>query len=165
MKSVLKKRWWAWGFMRQVINRGVGHKSHGNQWGRLETGRILEYLWAVWFFLQLAGVISQASQVAVVVKNLPANAGDLRHTGSIPGSGRSPGGRHGTPLQYSHLENLMDRGAWWAMVHSVAKSWTQLKWLSTHTRGDFLTIQLSVRTKLNTVNMFHYFLAVVLKVG
>ena len=52
-------------------------------------------------FLQLAGVISQASQVVVVVKNLPANAGDLRHTGSIPGSGRSPGGRHGTPLQYS----------------------------------------------------------------
>ena len=48
-------------------------------------------------FLQLAGVISQAAQVVVVVKNLPANAGDLRHTGSIPGSGRSPGGRHGTP--------------------------------------------------------------------
>ena len=62
-----------------------------------------------------------------MVKNLPDNAGDVRDTGSIPGLGRSPGGEHGNPLQYSCLENLMDRGAWWAMVHGVAKSWTQLK--------------------------------------
>ena len=53
----------------------------------------------------------------LVVKNLPANAGDTRDTGSIPGSGRCPGGRHGTPLQYSCLENPMDRGAWQATVH------------------------------------------------
>ena len=58
-----------------------------------------------------------------VVKNLPAKAGDK---GSIPGSGRSPGGRHGNPLQYSCLENPMDRGAWRATVHGVAKSWTRL---------------------------------------
>ena len=63
-----------------------------------------------------------ASQVALVVKNLLANAGDERDAGSIPGSGRSPGGRHGNPLQYSCLENPMDRGAWWATVHGVAKS-------------------------------------------
>ena len=62
--------------------------------------------------------------VALVVKNLPANAGDVRDGGSIPGLGRSPGGGHGYPLQYSCLENPMDRGAWWATVHGVAKSQT-----------------------------------------
>ena len=51
------------------------------------------------------------------------NAGDL---GSIPGSGRSPGEGNGNPLQYYCLENPMDRGAWWATVHGVAKSWTRL---------------------------------------
>ena len=58
----------------------------------------------------------------LVVKNPPANAGDIRVMGSVPGSGRSPGGGHGNPLQYSCLENLMDRGAWRATVHGVAKS-------------------------------------------
>ena len=52
--------------------------------------------------------------------------------GSIPGSGRSPGGGYGNPLQYFCLENLMDRGAWQAARHGVAQSQTQLKWLSTH---------------------------------
>ena len=66
-----------------------------------------------------------------MVKNMPANAGDTTDVGSIPGLGRSPGGGHGNPLQYSCLENPMDRGAWWATVHGVAESWTQLKWLST----------------------------------
>ena len=61
-----------------------------------------------------------------VVKNPPANVGDIRAVGSIPGSGRSPGEDHGNPLQYSCLENSMDRGAWWPTVHGVAKSWTQL---------------------------------------
>ena len=65
-----------------------------------------------------------ASQVVLVVKNLSATARDMRDAGSIPGSGRSPGGGHGNPLQYSCLENPMDRGAWWATVHGVAKSWT-----------------------------------------
>ena len=63
----------------------------------------------------------QASQVVLVVKNLPASAGDIRDTGSIPGSGRSPGGGHCNPLQYSCLENPMDIGAWQAMVHRFAK--------------------------------------------
>ena len=66
----------------------------------------------------------------LVVKKPPANAGDKRDMGSIPGSGRSPGGGHNNPLQYSCLENPMDRGAWWATVHRVAKNWTQLKQLS-----------------------------------
>ena len=63
----------------------------------------------------------RASQVALVVKNLLANAGDLRDTGSIPGSGRSPSGGHDNPLQYSCLENPMDREAWRATIHGVAK--------------------------------------------
>jgi len=67
-----------------------------------------------------------ASQVALVVKNLPSNAGDVRDMGSIPGLGRSPGGGNGNPLQYSCLENPMDRGAWQATVHGIAKSQTQL---------------------------------------
>ena len=56
-----------------------------------------------------------------MVKNAPANAGDIRDAGSILGSGRSPGAGHGHPLQYSCLENAMDREAWWAMVPGVAK--------------------------------------------
>ena len=59
-----------------------------------------------------------------MVKNPPANAGDVRDVGSIPGLGRSPGAGRGNPLQYSCLENPMDRGAWWATVHGVTKSWT-----------------------------------------
>ena len=60
-------------------------------------------------------------KVVLDVKNLPANAGDTRDSGSIPRLGKSPGGRHGNPLQYSCLENLMDRGAGWAIVHRVAE--------------------------------------------
>ena len=56
-----------------------------------------------------------------VIKNPPANAGDSRDVSSIPGSGRSPGRGNGNPLQYSCLENPMDRGAWWAIVHGMAK--------------------------------------------
>ena len=73
-----------------------------------------------------------ASQVMLVVKNLSANAGDIGDPGSIPGSGGSPGGGHGNPLQYSCLENPMDRGAWGATIHRISKSQTQLKRLSTH---------------------------------
>ena len=78
-------------------------------------------LWQLW-----------ASQVVLGVKNLPANAGDIRDAGSISESGRSPGERHGNSLQYPCLENPMNREAWRAMVHRVAMSQTQLKRLSTH---------------------------------
>ena len=57
-----------------------------------------------------------------MIKNLPANAGDIRDVGSVPGLGRSPGEGHGNPLQYSCLEKPMDRGAWQAMVHRFAES-------------------------------------------
>ena len=65
-----------------------------------------------------------ASQVALVVKNLPVNAGDIRDSGLVPQSGKSPGGRHGNPLLYSCSENPVDRGPSWATVDWVAKSWT-----------------------------------------
>ena len=64
--------------------------------------------------------------MALVVKNLPADAGDTRDVGSISGLGRSPGERTGYPLQYSRLENSLDRGAQQAIVHGVAERWTQL---------------------------------------
>ena len=65
-----------------------------------------------------------ASQVALVVKNPPSNSGDARDTGLIPGLGISPGEKNGNPLQYSCLENLMDKGAWWAVVQGVSNSQT-----------------------------------------
>ena len=65
--------------------------------------------------------------MALVVKNLPANAGDRSDAGLIPGSGRLPGGGNGNPLQYSCLGNPMDREAWWAAVHRVAKSQTRIE--------------------------------------
>ena len=61
---------------------------------------------------------------SIVVKNLPANAGDARDSGLIPGLGKSPRGGNGNPLQYSCLENSLDRGAWQTTVHEVAKSQT-----------------------------------------
>ena len=69
-----------------------------------------------------------------VVKNLPANARDTRDVGLIPGSGKSPEGEHDSPLQYSCLENSMDRGAWWATVHGVTKESDTTEQLRTHTQ-------------------------------
>ena len=70
--------------------------------------------------------------MALLVKNQPTNAGDIRDAGSTSGSGRSPGGGQGDPLQYSCLDNPKFRGAWWATVHWVGKSRTWLKQLGTH---------------------------------
>ena len=78
----------------------------------MDTGGLYPLLWA--------------SQVALGINNPPAITGDVRDMGSIPGSGRSPGGGQGNPLLYSCLENPMDRGAWRAAVHGVAKSRTCL---------------------------------------
>ena len=73
-----------------------------------------------------------ASLVGSAVKEFTCYTGAAGDLGSVPGSGRSPGGGHGNPLQYSWLENPMDRGAWWALIHRVAKSQTGLKQFSTH---------------------------------
>ena len=73
-----------------------------------------------------------SSQVALVVKNAPANAGNLGDIGSVPSLRRSYGEGNGNPLQYSCLKNPMNRGAWRAMVHRVAKNQTWLKWLRMH---------------------------------
>ena len=75
-------------------------------------------------------LVSRYSQVVLVVKNPPASAGDAGDLDLIPGSRRSPRGEHGNPLQYSCLENPMDRGARWATVHRVTKSQIRLKWFS-----------------------------------
>ena len=85
-----------------------------------------------WYNLRFYIQFIWVSHMALVVKNPPANAGDWGLPSSIPGSGRSPGGGHGNPLQYSCLENHMDRGGWQATVHWVTKSRTRLTWLSTH---------------------------------
>ena len=77
--------------------------------------------------------INHHAYAVLVVKNPPANAGDVRDAGPIPGLGRSPGEEHGNLLQYSCLENSVDRGAWWATVHGVTKNQTWLKQLSRHT--------------------------------
>ena len=84
----------------------------------------------------------------LVVKNLPANAGDTRAVVSIPGSGRFFGGGHGNPLKHYCLENPMDRGAWWAAVHRVAKSWAWLKWLSTIIILWFIHIVVGINNSL-----------------
>ena len=86
----------------------------------------------------------RASQLALVVKNLPASAGDIKDAGLISGSGRSPQGGHGNPLQYSCLENPTDREAWWATVHRITKSWTRLKRLDA-TLGLLETISLEIK--------------------
>ena len=88
--------------------------------------------------------------MARVLKNLPANAGDVRDVGSISGFGRSSGGGHGDQPQYSCLENPMDRGAWWATVHRVAKNQTGLKRLSTH--ADIVLIAFYILLYLHVNN-------------
>ena len=86
--------------------------------------------------------LESASQVAQWVKNPPAMQETQADTGSIPRLGRSPGGGHGNPLQYSSLENPIDTGAWWATVHRVVKSQTRLKGLNTqHTHSGQLVLR------------------------
>ena len=76
--------------------------------------------------------------MVLVVKNPSVNGGDIRDMGSIPELGKSSGGGHGNPLQYSCLGNPMGRGAWRATVHGVTKCWTRLKRLSiAHSTGSF----------------------------
>ena len=99
-------------------------------WDIIDIWRCVSSRCTMWWFE--THVLWWAFQVALVVKNMPANARELRDTGSVPGLGRSPGGGHGNPFQYSRLENSMDRGAWWVTVHGVAKSRTWLSSFAQH---------------------------------
>ena len=98
-----------------------------------------------------------ASQVVLVVKNLPAHAGDIRDLGSVPGLGRSLGEGNGKPLQYSCLENPMDRGAWQAIAYRVAKSQTRLKQLSKQAHMPGQAYNLHMFSPLNELYYFHVF--------
>ena len=88
-----------------------------------------------------------ASQVVLEVKKPLANAGNTGEVGLIPGPGTFLGGGHGNRLQYSCLENPMDRGAWQATDYSITKSWTQLKWLSMHSSYSFMHIGINFHNK------------------
>ena len=103
------------------VGKGQGSLACCGPWGCKESDMAE---WLNWKLIL-------ASQVMLVVKNPSTNAGDTRDAGSIPGSGRAPGGGHRNPLQYSCLENPMDRSAWWAIAYRVAKSRTRLKQFST----------------------------------
>ena len=102
------------------------------------------FLWFPCFFLLLGAIaalcgISLGFPGGSGSKEPTCQSGDVRGAGSISGSGRSPGVGHGNPLQYSHLENSMDRGAWLATVHRVAQSRTELKWVSKHARMAYFS--------------------------
>ena len=105
--------------VREVINKVASLPASDVTWSTYSVLYcLLPHLWA--------------SQVALVVKNPPASSGNIRDIDSVPQWGGFPRGGHGNPLQYFCLENPMDRGAWWATVHRVAKNWTRLKQFSTH---------------------------------
>ena len=105
---------------------------------------------AQWSWISCSSKL-QISHVALVVKNLPANVGDLRDSSSIPGSGRSPGGGRGNPLQCSCLENPMDRGAWRATVHGVAKGQTLL---SNWAHANLVTLFMVFRPSAKLIGYF-----------
>ena len=125
----------AWGIL--ASRPGIEPTPHALESEVLTTGPPRKSLTiSLLLFLPFPVFDKWTSQVVLVVKNPLANAGDLRGVGLSPGSGRSPGGGHGNTLQDSCLENPMNRGTWRALVHSVAKSRTILKRLSTHTIFD-----------------------------
>ena len=101
---------WVWIFITVFASCVTLGKSL-NLSGLISSKSRLSCTWCIWASQWLSG------------KEAACSVGDA---GSIPGLGKSPGGGHGNPLQYSCLENLMDRGAWWGTVHRVAKSWTRL---------------------------------------
>ena len=111
---------------------------------KLDTWRWKGLLFCTSFPFPPTCTIPRACQVERVVKNLPANAGEIRDAGWTLGSGRTPGGGYGNPLQYSYLENPMDRWAWQTIVCKLAKSQTRLRRLSTCTvhnsKGCLLSI-------------------------
>ena len=102
--------------LAKMLNSGEGDWQQGGT----GEGKLVFHFYTVWHLFSIMVGFPGGS----VIRNLPASAGDAGDMGSIPGSGRSPGGGNGNPLQYSCCENLMDRGAWKAIVHRVPKSQT-----------------------------------------
>ena len=115
-----------------MLTKVIAVVNSGEKWGSMERRKLSRVSENIWI------LVTRASQVALVVKNLPASWGDTRDVGLIPGSERSPGVGNGNPLQYSCLGNLMDRGSWRVTVYRIAKSWiclklsTELKWSQGH---------------------------------
>ena len=111
-------------------------------------------------FYRISIYLSTGFWGGAVVKKQPVNSGD---TGSIPGSRRSPGVRNGNPLQYSCLENSTNRGAWWARVHGVSKSWT---WLSTsmHTHTHLSLVNIMKYTCILTIDIIYNILSILILV-
>ena len=116
----------------------VGAQSHGQVWVRVGWNPALKYCICSSSSVTPASFNSylykgRASQVVIMVKNPPANAGDTRDAGSIPRLGRFPGGEHGNPLQSSYLENPINRGAWQAVqpsgVQRVGHNWSNLAYM------------------------------------
>ena len=101
--------------------------NHSADWYLVNVHEVVIAVFSAFSFFHNIYLLTWASQVALAIKNSPANTGAIRDTGLIPGSGRSPAGGHGNPLLYSCLENPMDRGAWRAMVHGVTQSCSRLK--------------------------------------
>ena len=128
----------------------VGSHRVRHDWSDLATAAAVANDVGQFFMCLFA--IRGASQAALVIKNPHASAGDIREVGSVPRSGRSPGGWHGNPVRYSCLENPMDRGAWRATVHRVEQSWTLLKQLSMHTLPSVYLLE-SVCS--NLLSIFH----------
>ena len=134
--AMLRTRVWSLGWEDTLENGKTTYsiKAWRIPWTVYKESNMTEWFSLLQFFKQIfwSWIINEwASQVVLMVKNLSASAGNVRNSGLIPGSGRSPGGLHGNPLQYSWLDNPMDRGTWWATVHRVTKSQTWLKQLST----------------------------------
>ena len=124
---LLPRAYWAIPCIEQIRKLRIREVKQLGEGGTLQAAALeFNFCWSP--------VDLWASQLVLAVKNMSANAEDIREMSSIPGLGRSPGGGHDNPLQYSCLENPMDRGAWQATVHRFTKSWTQLKGLSTHSR-------------------------------
>ena len=108
------------------------------------SGVSVSYGSSIFSFLRNLHTVCQASQVALVVKNPPANSRDIRVRGSTHGSGRSPGEGHGNPLQHSCLENPMDKEAWQITVLMVTKSQTTQKRLGTHVHILFSIVAMPI---------------------
>ena len=111
---------------------------------------------SIFSFLRNLHTVCQASQVALVVKNPPANSRDIRVRGSTHGSGRSPGEGHGNPLQHSCLENPMDKEAWQITVLMVTKSQTTQKRLGTHVHILFSIVAVPIYIPINSVGQFSF---------